>query len=91
MLDYETLDFGLDETRCLATTRDLNHLGATGTASSLMVVATSWAIAQDASGLAILLGILAVVAQGYQWRKVHTVKQQTEPNADIELTGSEAS
>ena len=88
MLNHETIDFGLSETRCLATTRDLNHLGATGTASSLMVAATSWAAAQSASGLALLLGLLAVAAQGYQWIKVYNVKQQTEPNADIDLVGS---
>lgn len=72
----------------LVNPRDLDHLGAAGTFTAILVAATSWTIAEGNEAIAILLGLIAVCTQIYQWRRVRKLKRKTEPDADIRLRGS---
>jgi len=86
MDEPDRIDLSTKDVR-IVNPRDLDKLGSTGTATGILVAATSWAIAQGSTGSAIILGLLTIGAQIYQWRRVAKLKEKTEPNADIRLIG----
>lgn len=73
--------------QCVVGKRELNTIGATGTATNILVILASLSIASSShAAISITLVLAAIGSLVYQWVKIGKLKDETEIDADTTIS-----